>query len=46
MANRDDELPQIRHLYQNWVMDALRWNFFKPRGDDIVVATAVKAGTT
>jgi hypothetical protein len=25
------KLPEIKHLYQHWMMDALRWNFFKPR---------------
>jgi hypothetical protein len=33
------KLPEIKHLYQHWMMDAVRWNFFKPRVDDIVVAT-------
>lgn len=40
------ELPSVEHLYQNHHFDALRWNFFKPRSDDIVVATAYKSGTT
>ena len=46
MANTNDALPTVKHLYQNYMMDALRWNFFVPRADDIVVATAYKAGTT
>jgi hypothetical protein len=46
MPESPDKFPAIKHLYQNWGMDSLRWNFFKPRGDDIVVATTYKAGTT
>ena len=42
----DNHLPTIKHLYQNRAMDALRWNYFTPRADDIVVATTYKAGTT
>ena len=42
----DSQLPTVKHLYQNWAMDALRWNYFTPRADDIVVATTYKAGTT
>jgi aryl sulfotransferase len=46
MPESADKFPAVKHLYQNWGMDSLRWNFFKPRGDDIVVATTYKAGTT
>ena len=46
MANVSGKLPVVKHLYQNHLMDALRWNFFTPRADDIVVATTYKAGTT
>jgi aryl sulfotransferase len=46
MANTGARLPEVKHLYQNWAMDSNRWNFFTPRADDIVVATAIKAGTT
>ena len=35
----DDQLPTVKHLYQNHAMDAVRWNYFKPRANDIVVAT-------
>jgi aryl sulfotransferase len=38
--------PTVKHLYQNFAMDTLRWNFFTPRAEDIVVATSYKAGTT
>jgi aryl sulfotransferase len=40
------ELPMVKHLYQNHHIDSLRWNFFQPRLDDIVIATSYKAGTT
>ena len=46
MANSSAQLPAIAHPYQNHSMDSLRWNFFAPRTDDIVVATSYKAGTT
>jgi aryl sulfotransferase len=46
MANASERLPQVTHLYQNPMMDSLRWNFFSPRAGDIVVATSYKAGTT
>lgn len=46
MAKVSEKLPVVKHLYQNYMMDTLRWNFFTPRADDIVVATTYKAGTT
>ena len=46
MSSASQKLPVVKHLYQNWAMDSLRWNFFTPRADDIVVATSAKAGTT
>jgi aryl sulfotransferase len=46
MPKASERLPQIKHPYQNHSMDSLRWNFFTPRADDIVVATSYKAGTT
>lgn len=39
-------LPTIEHVYQNHHLDSTRWNWFKPRNDDIVIATSYKAGTT
>ena len=41
-----EKLPAVKHIYQNYMIDTLRWNFFTPRADDIVVATTYKAGTT
>ena len=46
MPSSKNTLPTVEHLYQNFSMDALRWNYFTPRADDIVVATTYKAGTT
>ena len=40
------ERPSVRHIYQNHHLDTRRWESFKPRGDDIVVTTSYKAGTT
>ena len=39
-------LPQVKHHYQNVVMDSARWEQFRPRADDIVISTSYKAGTT
>ena len=39
-------VPQIAHVYQNWMLDSTRWEHFKPRDNDIVVATPYKSGTT
>jgi len=41
-----EKLPVLRRPQRNFMMDSLRWNFFAPRADDIVVATSYKAGTT
>jgi len=39
-------MPRIEHIYQNWMLDSTRWQQFKVRDDDIVVATPYKSGTT
>jgi aryl sulfotransferase len=41
-----DALPQIEHVYQNWILDSTRWQHFTPRSDDIIIATPYKSGTT
>jgi aryl sulfotransferase len=41
-----NELPSIKHLYQNAITDSIRWNFLNYRDDDIIVTTSYKAGTT
>ena len=40
------ELPTTERVYQNHHLDSTRWNWFTPRGDDIIIATSYKAGTT
>lgn len=40
------QTPKIMHLYQNFMVDSLRWNFIAFRHDDIVIATSGKTGTT
>jgi aryl sulfotransferase len=39
-------LPEITHVYQNHHLDSTRWEHYKPREDDIIVATPYKCGTT
>lgn len=39
-------MPERTHVYRNWVIDSTRWNFVRYRGDDIVITTSYKAGTT
>ena len=38
--------PKVKHRYVSALCDSNRWNDFKPRRDDIVIATSYKAGTT
>ncbi|MEQ8312572.1 MAG: sulfotransferase domain-containing protein [Gammaproteobacteria bacterium] len=38
--------PQIKHYYRSALIDAKRWDNFKPRNDDIIITTSYKAGTT
>jgi aryl sulfotransferase len=35
-----------RREYRTWAVDSRRWNQFRPRDDDIVIATYPKCGTT
>ena len=39
-------LPQRSRVYKNHSLNSLAWDGFKPRADDVIVATALKAGTT
>lgn len=39
-------LPTTKHVYQNFLLDSTRWDDFKPRNDDVIVATPYKCGTT
>ncbi|HTA43020.1 MAG TPA: sulfotransferase domain-containing protein [Bryobacteraceae bacterium] len=38
--------PQKMREVQNLVSDSTRWNEFRFRNDDIVIATCAKTGTT
>ncbi len=39
-------LPEVAYLYQNHSLDNTRWDYYRPRPDDIVIATSYKSGTT
>jgi aryl sulfotransferase len=41
-----NQAPTIKHIYQNHHLDTTRWDQFKPRSTDVVVATSYKTGTT
>ena len=41
-----DATPAITRTYQSHHLDSTRWQRFRPRPDDIVVATPYKSGTT
>jgi len=38
--------PERLHRYETAVADSIRWNAYRPRAGDIIVATAPKCGTT
>jgi len=42
----DTRFPTVTRVYRNHHPDSTRWNRFKSREGDIVVATSLKAGTT
>ena len=39
-------LPSVTRVYQNHHLDSTRWEHFKAREGDVVIATSVKSGTT
>jgi aryl sulfotransferase len=39
-------LPEVTRIYQNHILDSTRWNAYRPRADDVIVATPPKTGTT
>ncbi len=41
-----DATPAITRVYQSHTLDSTRWERFRPRPDDIIVATPYKSGTT
>jgi len=38
--------PSVDRIYQNAMLDSTYWEYYKPRPDDIVISTSMKAGTT
>lgn len=40
------ELPTVQHHYLSHHLDSKRWEAFEPRGDDVIVTTSYKCGTT
>jgi aryl sulfotransferase len=44
--NQFSQSPQKTREYQNFAMDSTFWNDFRFRGDDIVISSYGKAGTT
>ncbi len=40
------KLPRVERVYQNHHLDSTRWDYFRPRVGDIVIATPIKSGTT
>lgn len=39
-------LPQVTRIYQNHRLDSTRWQHYRPRSDDIIIATSLKSGMT
>jgi aryl sulfotransferase len=35
-----------QHTYRTWIIDSRRWQHYRPRPDDIIIATYPKCGTT
>jgi aryl sulfotransferase len=35
-----------RREYRSWTIDSRRWKYYRPRPDDIIIATYPKCGTT
>jgi aryl sulfotransferase len=44
--NHRHAMPVRSRDYQGHLLDSSRWDRFRPRHDDVVIATAYKAGTT
>lgn len=41
-----NKLPELTRTYQNHTFDSTRWRHYTPRGDDIIISTSYKSGTT
>jgi aryl sulfotransferase len=42
----DPSYPCRVRTYQNQLLDSTRWDRFRPRGDDVLISTSHKSGTT
>jgi aryl sulfotransferase len=42
----ESQLPQRSRIYRNHSLNSPAWDGFKPRADDVIITTALKAGTT
>jgi aryl sulfotransferase len=40
------QMPKVRHIYQNYLVDSTRWDALAFRPDDSVITTSGKTGTT
>jgi len=38
------ELPIVRHIYQNFALDSLRWNFFQKRSTNSTSLSLISGG--
>jgi aryl sulfotransferase len=45
-SKTQSHLPQRSRVYETHNLNSPSWDAFKPRADDIIIATALKAGTT
>jgi len=46
LSEAESQLPQRLRIYKSHVTDSTAWNGFKPRANDVIITTALKAGTT
>ena len=45
-SETERHLPQVVRVYQNHSLNSRAWDGFKPRTEDVIITTALKAGTT
>ena len=43
---REALLPQRTRTYKNHALDSTAWDYYQPRAGDVIITTALKAGTT
>ena len=46
ISGADSDLPQRSRIYKTHSLDSTAWAGFKPRAGDVIITTALKAGTT